>query len=195
MCLMLGRRAPSLGAPRVAGPRCGGDRRAQARPEGHHLKKRRRHNSRRRNGHRQDATLVRITRFLTDGAKPSARRAASERSARRKAERPKPHRKQPPNRRRSKISRRFTMAHKKAGGSSRTVAIRGPAPRRQEVAARRSCRQHHRAPARHQVARRRQCRLGRPHDLRAGEGRVSFKTKDGGRSYVVRPSRRRSLAE
>ena len=31
------------------------------------FKKRRRHNSRRKNGHRQDFTLVRITEILTDG--------------------------------------------------------------------------------------------------------------------------------
>jgi large subunit ribosomal protein L21 len=35
------------------------------------FKKRRRKNSRRKRGHRQEFTLVRITEILTDGAKPS----------------------------------------------------------------------------------------------------------------------------
>ena len=35
------------------------------------FKKRRRKNSRRKRGHRQEFTLVRITEILTDGAKPT----------------------------------------------------------------------------------------------------------------------------
>ena len=42
------------------------------------FKKRRRQNSRRKNGHRQDYTLVRITDILADGAKPARSAAASE---------------------------------------------------------------------------------------------------------------------
>ena len=40
------------------------------------FKKRRRHNSRRRNGHRQLLTTVRITEILTGGAKPTIKAAA-----------------------------------------------------------------------------------------------------------------------
>ena len=35
------------------------------------FKKKRRHNYRRKNGHRQDLTVLRITEILTDGQKPS----------------------------------------------------------------------------------------------------------------------------
>ena len=48
------------------------------------FKKRRRKNSRRKRGHRQEFTLIRITEILTDGAKPT------------KTARPKPERKPPP---------------------------------------------------------------------------------------------------
>jgi large subunit ribosomal protein L21 len=40
------------------------------------FKKRRRKNSRRKRGHRQEFTLVRITEILTDGAKPSTLQSA-----------------------------------------------------------------------------------------------------------------------
>jgi large subunit ribosomal protein L21 len=40
------------------------------------FKKRRRQNSKRSRGHRQDYTLVRITEILTDGRKPEAKAAA-----------------------------------------------------------------------------------------------------------------------
>jgi large subunit ribosomal protein L21 len=39
------------------------------------FKKRRRQNSKRSRGHRQDQTLIRITEILTDGKKPAARKA------------------------------------------------------------------------------------------------------------------------
>jgi large subunit ribosomal protein L21 len=42
------------------------------------FKKRRRQNSKRKRGHRQDFTVVRITGILTGGAKPAARAAAAE---------------------------------------------------------------------------------------------------------------------
>ena len=42
------------------------------------FKKKRRKNHRRKNGHRQDLTLIRITDILTDGGKPAAARAAAE---------------------------------------------------------------------------------------------------------------------
>jgi large subunit ribosomal protein L21 len=70
--LMLGGDKPALGAPLVAGATVVAEIVEHKRgPKIIVFKKRRRHNSRRRNGHRQDATLVRITEILTDGAKPS----------------------------------------------------------------------------------------------------------------------------
>lgn len=39
------------------------------------FKKKRRHNYRRKNGHRQDLTILRITEILTDGQKPSQQAA------------------------------------------------------------------------------------------------------------------------
>ncbi|WP_415714200.1 50S ribosomal protein L21 [Roseibium sp.] len=52
------------------------------------FKKRRRQNSRRRNGHRQSFTLVKVTDILTGGAKP-AKKAAPKKAAPKKAEEPK----------------------------------------------------------------------------------------------------------
>lgn len=49
------------------------------------FKKRRRQNSRRRNGHRQSFTLVKVTDILTGGAKP-AKKAAPKKAAPKKAE-------------------------------------------------------------------------------------------------------------
>ena len=70
---MLGGDKPSIGAPLVAGASVVAEIVEHRRgPKIIVFKKRRRQNSRRRNGHRQDATLIRITEILTDGAKPSA---------------------------------------------------------------------------------------------------------------------------
>jgi large subunit ribosomal protein L21 len=70
--LMLGGATVVLGAPTVAGATVAGELVEQARgPKVISFKKRRRQNSRRKKGHRQDLTVVRITEILTDGAKPS----------------------------------------------------------------------------------------------------------------------------
>jgi large subunit ribosomal protein L21 len=49
------------------------------------FKKRRRHNYRRKRGHRQPLSLVRIDEILTDGAKPSPRKEAAPKQAKPKA--------------------------------------------------------------------------------------------------------------
>jgi large subunit ribosomal protein L21 len=70
--LVLGGDSPTLGAPLVAGASVAAEIVEHRRgPKIIVFKKRRRHNSRRKNGHRQDATVIRITEILTDGAKPS----------------------------------------------------------------------------------------------------------------------------
>jgi large subunit ribosomal protein L21 len=62
----------SLGAPTVAGALVAAEVLEQARgPKIIAFKKRRRKNSRRKIGHRQEFTLLRITEILTDGKKPS----------------------------------------------------------------------------------------------------------------------------
>jgi len=62
----------SLGAPTVAGAIVAAEVLEQARgPKIIAFKKRRRKNSRRKIGHRQDFTLLRITEILTDGKKPN----------------------------------------------------------------------------------------------------------------------------
>ena len=62
----------SLGAPTVAGATVAAEVLEQARgPKIIAFKKRRRKNSRRKIGHRQDFTLLRITEILTDGKKPN----------------------------------------------------------------------------------------------------------------------------
>jgi large subunit ribosomal protein L21 len=60
--LMLGGDSPKIGAPTVAGAKVSGEIAEQTRsPKSIAFKKRRRQNSKRKRGHRQDLTLVRIT--------------------------------------------------------------------------------------------------------------------------------------
>ncbi|MFO1102862.1 MAG: 50S ribosomal protein L21 [Methylocystis sp.] len=60
--LMLGGDSPKIGAPAVAGAKVSGEIAEQTRsPKSIAFKKRRRQNSKRKRGHRQDLTLVRIT--------------------------------------------------------------------------------------------------------------------------------------
>jgi large subunit ribosomal protein L21 len=61
-----------LGAPTVSGACVAAEVLEQGRgPKVIAFKKRRRKNSRRKRGHRQEFTLVRVTEILTDGAEPS----------------------------------------------------------------------------------------------------------------------------
>ena len=70
--LVVGGDTPTLGTPTVAGATVAGEVIEQARgPKIIAFKKRRRKNSRRKRGHRQDFTLVRITEILTEGRRPS----------------------------------------------------------------------------------------------------------------------------
>jgi large subunit ribosomal protein L21 len=70
--LVVGGDTPTLGTPTVAGAIVAGEVLEQGRgPKVIAFKKRRRKNSRRKRGHRQEYTLVRITEILTEGKKPS----------------------------------------------------------------------------------------------------------------------------
>jgi len=61
-----------FGAPTLAGASVAGEIVEQTRgPKSISFKKRRRQNSKRKRGHRQDLTIVHITQILTDGAKPA----------------------------------------------------------------------------------------------------------------------------
>ena len=62
-----------VGAPRVAGASVVGEIVEQARgPKVYAFKKRRRKNSKRKRGHKQDLTIVRVTDILTGGAAPAS---------------------------------------------------------------------------------------------------------------------------
>jgi large subunit ribosomal protein L21 len=75
--LMVGGDSPLIGNP-VQGARVAAEVIAHGRgPKVIAFKKRRRKNSRRKRGFREDFTLIRITEILTDGKKPS-QKAASE---------------------------------------------------------------------------------------------------------------------
>ena len=75
--LVVGGDTPTLGTPTVSGATVAGEVLDQVRgPKVISFKKRRRKNSRRKRGHRQEYTLVRITEILTDGAKPSKEKSA-----------------------------------------------------------------------------------------------------------------------
>lgn len=81
----------TVGAPFVAGATVAAEIVEQGRgPKIIVFKKRRRKNSRRRNGHRQDLTLLRVTEILTDGRKPSAKPSAKKAKPAKKAEAPEP---------------------------------------------------------------------------------------------------------
>jgi large subunit ribosomal protein L21 len=82
--LMLGGDKPTVGTPTVAGASVAAEVIAQGRGEKViAFKKRRRQNSRRKRGHRQEFTRLCITEILTDGRKPSAEKKA--RAPRKKA--------------------------------------------------------------------------------------------------------------
>src|SRR5690242_7917769 len=79
--LAVGGDSVTVGVPTVAGASVAAEVLDQGRgPKVIAFKKRRRKNSRRKRGHRQEFTLIRITEILTDGAKPTV-------EARRKPER------------------------------------------------------------------------------------------------------------
>ena len=83
--LMLGGDKPELGGPMVSGASVAVEIVEQSRgPKVIAFKKRRRKNSRRKRGHRQDYTVVRVSEILTGGAAPT------------KGPKPKPVRKAPP---------------------------------------------------------------------------------------------------
>ena len=76
--LMIGGSTVVVGAPVVAGASVVGELVEHARgPKVIAFKKRRRQNSKRKRGHRQDLTTVRITEILTDGKKSSGVKAAA----------------------------------------------------------------------------------------------------------------------
>jgi large subunit ribosomal protein L21 len=70
--VMLGGEKPLLGNPMVAGASVAAEIIEHARgPKVIAFKKRRRKNSRRKRGHRQEFVLIRISEILTEGAKPT----------------------------------------------------------------------------------------------------------------------------
>jgi large subunit ribosomal protein L21 len=70
--LVVGGDDVTLGLPTIAGASVAAEVLEQGRGEKViAFKKRRRKNSRRKRGHRQEFTLVRVTEILTDGAKPT----------------------------------------------------------------------------------------------------------------------------
>jgi large subunit ribosomal protein L21 len=70
--LVVGGDSVTLGAPTIAGATVAAEVLEQGRgPKVIAFKKRRRKNSRRKRGHRQEFTLIRVTEILTDGAKPT----------------------------------------------------------------------------------------------------------------------------
>ena len=76
--LVLGGDTPVLGLPTVAGASVAAEVLQHKRgPKVIAFKKRRRKNSRRKRGHRQEFSLVRITEILTGGAKPSQEKKAT----------------------------------------------------------------------------------------------------------------------
>ncbi len=72
----------TVGAPLIGGACVGASVIAQGKSDKVLVfKKKRRHNYRRKNGHRQDLTVLRITEILTDGQKPSKAEAKAAEAA------------------------------------------------------------------------------------------------------------------
>src|SRR3954468_24543077 len=70
--IMLGGDKPQLGSPMIGGASVAAESISHGRgPKVIAFKKRRRKNSRRKRGHRQDFVLIRISEILTGGGKPS----------------------------------------------------------------------------------------------------------------------------
>jgi large subunit ribosomal protein L21 len=70
--LVLGGDTPTLGVPTVAGATVAAEVLQHKRgPKVISFKKRRRKNSRRKRGYRDELSVIRVTEILTDGAKPS----------------------------------------------------------------------------------------------------------------------------
>lgn len=85
--LLLGGDSVQVGNPTVGGASVAGEVVDQGRgPKVIAFKKRRRQNSRRKRGHRQEFTAVRITEILTEGRKPSTERKAKAPSRKEPAE-------------------------------------------------------------------------------------------------------------
>ena len=85
--LVVGGDTPTLGNPTVAGATVAAEVVAHERDEKViAFKKRRRKNSRRKRGHRQEYSLVRITEILTGGAKPSKEKKAAPKKAKKSKE-------------------------------------------------------------------------------------------------------------
>jgi large subunit ribosomal protein L21 len=75
--LLLGGDSPKAGSPTIAGALVAAEVMEQTRGDKIIVfKKKRRKNYRRKKGHRQDLTLLRITEILTDGKKPSQTKVA-----------------------------------------------------------------------------------------------------------------------
>ena len=84
--LVVGGDTPVLGAPTVAGASVAAEVLDHKRgPKVIAFKKRRRKNSRRKRGYRDEFTLIRITEILTDGKKPSVQAAEKKPKAKRAA--------------------------------------------------------------------------------------------------------------
>ena len=109
--LMLGGDQPQFGSPMVTGASVAAEVLSQGRgPKIIAFKKRRRKNSRRKRGHRQEFTLIRITEILTDGAKPT------------KAARPKQERKPKPEAAAGDEAESGTQAKPKAKAGKKPAA-------------------------------------------------------------------------
>jgi large subunit ribosomal protein L21 len=86
--LLLGGDKPQLGSPMISGASVAVEVMEQSRgPKVIAFKKRRRKNSRRKRGHRQEYTLVRISEILTGGAAPT-KKAKGKPAPKPKAEKP-----------------------------------------------------------------------------------------------------------
>src|SRR5499427_3143870 len=85
--LVVGGDSITLGQPTIAGASVAAEVIEQGRgPKIIAFKKRRRKNSRRKRGHRQEFTLLRVTEILTDGAKPTKTAAKPKRARKPKAD-------------------------------------------------------------------------------------------------------------
>ena len=124
--LLLGGDSPKTGSPTIAGALVAAEVMEQTRGDKIIVfKKKRRKNYRRKKGHRQDLTLLRITEILTDGKKPSQTKVARPEPKKAEARRLRPMKPRP------RRSLRRSQRQKRLRLRRRPLPPRSPSSKRQ----------------------------------------------------------------
>jgi large subunit ribosomal protein L21 len=126
--LLLGGDSPKTGSPTLSGALVAAEVLEQTRADKVTVfKKKRRKNYRRKKGHRQALTLLRITEILTDGKKPSKTKAERPQPKKAEAKEPKPEVKAKPKPEKKPAAKKAAPAKKAAAKPAAKAAAKKPA--------------------------------------------------------------------